>query len=293
MGCNASKSSASQDGSATSEEKTDKGNEAAAAEAAEKSKTAKGLKEEETKDTSKEAEKANTARVSEKSEEGGAAVEEVLSEGTKTKKWNEAAVEMAESAKLAKDLTVDQRVELIEKNHATIWKLNHDNTDGDSLRKVVDTSSYSEDVKDSWNWRRRFCQVSVDVGNVHIKYLSEKANLEHVDLCSLPRTGNVQIFDLPKMDFKHLEGQDLQDRWEHSQEHELCVGFNELKKALDVHYGFPKHVFPVLVAWRDSTNTPNSVVLALVSKASKQAWLQCLSKSLPGALQGQPQVDKV
>merc|ERR1711924_380620 len=122
--------------------------------------------------------------------------------------------------------------------------------------------SWSQEITDSWNWRRRFAQVAADASDVHVRYLSEKANLESTDLCSLPRTsGRVRICELPQLEFNRLEGQDLQDRWDHAESHQLCVDNDILKNALDVHSRFPKRIYPLLIEWDDASSASHSVVL--------------------------------
>merc|ERR1712192_58901 len=183
----------------------------------------------------------------------------------KVKRWNEQAEEMATHAKDAAKLSVEDRVKQIETNFATIWKLNHDVTMQNRalFSDITDASSWPEDVRNSWNWRRRFAQLADSKTATCIRYLSEKANLETVDMCTLPKNANkTHIHALPVLTFSSLGNQGTAERREYAADHQLAVGNEILRKVLDVYPIWPKHLYPILFTWQDSDNNDHCAVFA-------------------------------
>mmetsp|Transcript_103375 Transcript_103375/g.179391 ORF Transcript_103375/g.179391 Transcript_103375/m.179391 type:complete len:152 (+) Transcript_103375:3-458(+) len=147
------------------------------------------------------------------------------------------------------------------------------------MLSLSDSASWSEELRNSWNWRRRFAQLAHSETATCIRYLSEKANLQTIDMCTLPnKSPNAHLRELPTMTF--LEADKAESR-AHAQEHQLAVDAEMLSNVLDLKPVWPKKLYPLLFTWQDSRGNNECAVFAAVAEETQLAWMLCLRKYLP------------
>merc|ERR1712217_951512 len=140
-------------------------------------------------------------------------------------------------------------------------------------------------MTDTWNWRRRFARLRDTGRDLEIHYISEKANVEDIIMCSIGKDASIaKVLELPIVTMQTLDLQCACDRWEHEHQYELAVGdelVSSVKTIVDRDGKLPSVLYPFMIMWSDAYEDEQQSVFALISSESRQAWLRCMQMHLP------------